>query len=103
MIQMEVRHFRIVQEILGKYPYSFYAFGSRAKKTQKPFSDLDLCFVEPISWEVLAKISEDFEESNLPFKVELINWHRSSETFQNLIRKDLVLIQGKDFLQDPGI
>jgi len=48
MLQIESKHREIVQNILGKYPHKFYAYGSRAKGTAKKYSDLDLCFREKI-------------------------------------------------------
>ena len=44
MLQLEVRHQQIVEEILNKYPYSFYAYGSRVKGKAEKYSDLDLCY-----------------------------------------------------------
>ena len=93
MIHMEDQHWKIVQEILNKYPYTFYAYGSRVKGTQKRFSDLDLCFIEPIPWNIRAHIDEDFEESDLPFKVDVIDWNLMASDFQELIKKDLALVQ----------
>lgn len=102
MITMEEHHKPILAAILKKYPYTFYAFGSRVKNTQRKFSDLDLCYVEPIPLAVLSHINEDFEESKLPFKVDMVNWQNTSETFRSLIKKDLRLIQGNDLLHlDP--
>lgn len=72
MFRLEPRHQKIVQQILSKYPYRFYAYGSRAKGTARKFSDLDVCFYEEIPWNILSHIEEDFEESDLPFKVELV-------------------------------
>ncbi|CAG8455844.1 26234_t:CDS:2 [Gigaspora margarita] len=72
MLQMETRHQAIVQQILSKYPYQFYAYGSRVKGEAKKCSDLDLCYQEEIPWNVLSHIREDFTNSNLPFKVDLI-------------------------------
>jgi uncharacterized protein len=31
MLQLEKRHWKIIQQVLGKYPYKFYAYGSRVK------------------------------------------------------------------------
>jgi uncharacterized protein len=72
MIQLENRHQEIILSILSKYPYKFYAYGSRVKNQAKKYSDLDLCFYGEISLNVLSHIEEDFEESNLPFKVDLV-------------------------------
>ena len=89
---MDQKHLDIVRNILKKYPYTFYAFGSRVKGTQKTFSDLDLCFMEPISSVILAHIREDFEESNLPFTVDLVDWNMCDEIFKSYIQSDLELI-----------
>jgi predicted nucleotidyltransferase len=90
---MEQRHWEIVQEILKKYPYTFYAFGSRVKGTQRRLSDLDICFMENIPWNIRAHIDEDFEESDLPFKVDVVDWNMCDEGFRAKISTDWVLIQ----------
>ena len=92
MLQIENKHWKIIQNILGKYPHKFYAYGSRVKGTAREHSDLDLCFQEKIPWNILGHIQEDFEESNLPFKVDLINWEWMNVDFQELIKKDLTPI-----------
>lgn len=89
-IYLEQKYWQIVQEILIKYPYKFYAFGSRVKGTAKKFSDLDLCYKESIPLLVIANIEEDFVGSDLPFKVDLIDWHTCSDDFKQLIGKDLL-------------
>ena len=99
MIYMEDRHVHEVKKVLAKYPYTFYAFGSRVTGKQKKFSDLDLCYIEPIPPLILGDIREDFDESNLPFKVELVDFYGASSEFQERIRADLALIQrGKKIL-----
>jgi predicted nucleotidyltransferase len=71
MLQLEIRHQKIVREILSKYPYKFYAYGSRVKGTARQLSDLDLCYQEDIPDAVAFQIEEEFKESDLPFMVEL--------------------------------
>lgn len=93
MIFVEQRHSAIIMAILKKYLYTFYAFGSRTKGTHKK-SDLDLCFIEPIPWNIRSHIDEDFEESDLPFTVDIVDWNLCSQDFKNQIKGDLVLIQG---------
>ena len=93
MIHMEDRHWKIVRDILNQYPYTFYAYGSRVKGNPKRFSDLDLCFTDPIPWNIQSHIDEDFEESDLPFKVDVIDWNLMGPEFQDLIRKDLLLVK----------
>ena len=92
-LHIEPRHWKIVKAILAKYPYAFYAFGSRARGNPKQLSDLDICFFENIPWNIRAHIDEDFENSDLPFTVDVIDWNSCDEGFQNIIKKDLRLIQ----------
>ncbi|CAG8461815.1 14962_t:CDS:2 [Racocetra fulgida] len=63
---------QIIRQILSRYPYRFYAYGSRVKGTARKFSDLDLCYQEEMPWNIYGRVKEDFEESNLPFKVDLV-------------------------------
>ena len=93
MLQIETRHLEIINSILSKYPYTFYAYGSRVKGTSRKYSDLDLCYREEIPWNVLSHIQEDLEESDLPFKVDLIFWELMGSEFQKLIKDDLVPIK----------
>lgn len=90
---LETRHQLIIHDIIKKYPHQFYVFGSRAKNTHKPYSDLDLCFKENIPEKDLANLILEFAESDLPFKVDLINWYHCSEEFQNLIKNDLTPLE----------
>ena len=73
MIKIESQDYQILQKILSKYPYTFYAYGSRTKGTSRKFSDLDLCYQENIPDEVIYQIKGELEESDLPFVVELVN------------------------------
>ena len=93
MLFMEPKHCAIVHNILSKYPYSFYAFGSRARGNPKKLSDLDICFFDNIPSNIVMNIEEDFEESDLPYKVDIVDWNKCSDDFRVLIKKDLVLIQ----------
>lgn len=90
MLQLKNKHLVIVKHILSKYPYKFYAYGSRTKNQAQEYSDLDLCYYEEIPWNILSHLSEDFEQSDLPFKVDLVYWKWMSPEFQELIKKDLV-------------
>ena len=92
MIAIEKRDYQLLRQIFAKYPYRFYAYGSRVKGTARKFSDLDLCYLEDIPQEIVYQIKEELEESDLPFFVELVDWKRMSEEFREMIRRDLVLV-----------
>jgi len=93
MIYMEDRHWKIVSEILSRYPYTFYAFGSRAKGDHKRLSDLDLYSPDPIPSNAWGNLTEEFEESDLPFKVDVLLRKDTRDDFLKLIEKDFVLVQ----------
>ena len=50
-------------------------FGSRVRGTPKPCSDLDLALTGPalLPLSLLAELAEAFDESALPFKVDLVD------------------------------
>ena len=62
-------------------------------KCTKNGCDLDLCYKEPISLNTLAHLEEDFEESDLPFKVDFVDFWSCSENFRKAIQPDLVPIK----------
>lgn len=49
-------------------------FGSRATGRARPFSDLDLLFVQParLTWLQRADLRDLFEASDLPFRVDVV-------------------------------
>ena len=92
MKALETRHQKIIDDILGQYPYDFYVFGSRAKGTHQKFSDIDLCAMKVIPDIQKSQLHTAFEESNLPFKVDIIEWSKISDDFQRAIKDDFVKI-----------
>lgn len=92
-MHLEPRHLKIVTDILRKYPYTFYAFGSRVSGNPKKFSDLDLCYFDEIPSGEYIRLEADFEESDLPYKVDLVDWNKCDETFRKIIKEDMVCVQ----------
>ena len=63
-----------VIEILDRCPAVEAAilYGSRAKGTHRPGSDIDLTLVgESLNQDLLARLGRDFDESSLPYMVDL--------------------------------
>ena len=77
----------IVRSILSSCDDA-WLFGSRVKGTHKPFSDLDICIrLNPPDKEVaISELREAFQESALPYKVDLVDVDEISDDFQQLIR-----------------
>ena len=73
-----------------------WAFGSRARRCAKPYSDLDLVIMgdESLSLDVLAALNEAFAESDLPWKVDVVDWARMSDAFRRIVEQGRVVLQG---------
>jgi ribosomal protein S18 acetylase RimI-like enzyme/predicted nucleotidyltransferase len=94
MIHIDQSDYQIIDNILKKYPYSFYVYGSRVKGKQQEFSDLDLYVLDETASSLeLSYLQEDLAESNLPFTVDVTFWQDMQKDFQELISKDLTLLQ----------
>ncbi len=89
--------FKMIQHVLEKNVPMFevWAFGSRVTGNVKPYSDLDLAIInqQPLSLEITANLTNDFSESDLPWKVDVVDWACTSEQFKEIIKKQFVVIQ----------
>ena len=73
-----------------------WAYGSRVKGTAKPWSDLDLVvFAGASQRTIVEELREAFEESDLPFRVDLFVWDELPEAFKATIEKEHVVLQEK--------
>lgn len=71
-----------------------WAYGSRVKGTARPESDLDLVvFAEPEQQARVSAAREAFEESNVPFRVDLFVWDDIPGTFREAIMANHVDVQ----------
>lgn len=90
-------HLKIVLEILNRVVPDrvVWAFGSRATGAARDTSDLDLAVIgeTPLDFQTLGTLRDAFSESNIPYKVDVVDWANISETFREIIRKDRVVIQ----------
>ena len=100
-IDLNPSYLATVERILAEHvpECEVRAFGSRATWTAKDYSDLDLAVVGkgPLDRITLGRLKESFEESNLPMRVDVLDWHSISESFQREIGQDYVVVQeGKE-------
>ena len=73
-----------------------WGYGSRAKWISRPQSDLDLVvFSTPEQRRQVGNLREAFEESDLPFRVDLFVWDAMPESFRKQIESEhVVLVEG---------
>ncbi|WNE41410.1 MAG: hypothetical protein AM1032_000150 [Mycoplasmataceae bacterium] len=91
-LQIDSKDYKILKNILSKYPYNFYAYGSRVKGKAKKYSDLDICYYDIPRKEILD-LNQELKDSDLSIIIELVSWNNMRSAFQENIQKDLILIQ----------
>jgi uncharacterized protein len=88
-IRLDARETLIVREILQTHlpDREVWVFGSRIGETPKPYSDLDLVVQgeDALPPATLSALKEAFEESNLGFQVDVIEWASIGESFRQII------------------
>lgn len=91
-------HLQEILYLLAEYlpDKRILAFGSRVRHTARPHSDLDLAILDdkPTCLSRLGLIRDAFEASNLPFRVDLLDWQRLTPEFQQIILQTGISIQG---------
>lgn len=96
-LDMEPKHLAIVCQALAQHVPGFevWAFGSRTKGCAKPHSDLDLAVITtaPMPLQQAALLAEAFSESDLPWRVDVVDWASTSQSFRQLIEAHHVVLQ----------
>jgi uncharacterized protein len=66
-------------------------FGSRARGDQKRYSDLDLAIESQslVPPDTLRQLNEQFAQSDIPFKIDLVELNQIDSSFLQAITEDL--------------
>lgn len=83
-IEQEIK--RIVFKHLSLKKYKIFVYGSRATGRARKWSDYDIGVMgkEEAPQTVLASLSEELENSNIPVNVDVVDFHHVSDRFKNL-------------------
>lgn len=89
-IDLSPEHRSLVLGVLSEHlPASVrvWVFGSRVTGRARRYSDLDLSIDagRPLTVDESARLREAFEESDLPYRVDIIDWQTIGEDFRRLI------------------
>lgn len=92
------RDIKTIHDIFNQYPEILlvHIFGSRAKGTSKPGSDIDLAIMnKEINSNTLLKLNNDFEESSLPYKVDLVDFNllTNQDFIDHIVRVGTIFYQ----------
>ena len=91
---MSVTELTLVQSILNTWlpTREVRMFGSRARGKPKAYSDLDLVIMgdTPTPLSTMGQLHEAFANSDLPWRVDLVDWADTSPEFRLHIQANCV-------------
>ena len=77
--------------------HEVWAFGSRVQSPDrlKKYSDLDIAVLseKPLPMDTLAAIKDAFSESDLPWRVDVIDWAATADSFRKIIEQEYVVLK----------
>jgi predicted nucleotidyltransferase len=86
MLDIPIQYEQIIARIAHTYApdHEVRVFGSRVRGTARQHSDVDLAFMgaNPLSMDQLLHLREAFENSELPFRVDLVDWQGATAAFK---------------------
>ena len=84
----------IIKKILKGYPYEFYYYGSRVKGDYTKASDLDILVKskDTVDYLILAVLEREFNESKIPYRINLSDYSQMDKSFYKLIEPTLVKV-----------
>lgn len=96
-LDLSTDHRRIVLDILDAHlpaAAAVWAFGSRVSGRARPYSDLDLAIDagRRLTIDETSLLREAFDESDLPYRVDIVDWQAISPDFRSLIATDRQLL-----------
>ncbi len=93
-ITVEPRYLKILNSIFSKHISNklIWAFGSRVKGNSTKRSDLD-CVVFDATDVEISNAKEAFDESNIPFILQLLIWEKIPDDFKKNIKQRYFILQ----------
>ena len=99
-MDIQPAHLEIIRDILNKHlpdDIDVWVFGSRAKQTAGRSSDLDLalegkCAIEA---DIITRINCHFEDSDLPYEVDVLDLAVVGQGFRKIIEGQRTLLDRK--------
>ncbi len=98
-INVAPQDLKILRKLLDKHlpGTAVWIYGSRVKSISTPKSDLDVVvFSTPKQRLQVSNLREEFDESDLPFQIDLFVWDDVPEAFKMRIKSEaVILVEGK--------
>ncbi len=85
-----------IMNIVKKYKYDFYIFGSRARRDYKKNSDIDIAIYGEVTDKEEVYIRNDFDIINIQYTVDLIFVNKiEKQQLLDSIKKEGIKLNGK--------
>jgi predicted nucleotidyltransferase len=85
---------KITKLLVALFPHAkIYLFGSRATGTNSPFSDIDIAIDAGKQLPItdIDEANSIMASLNIPYKVDIVDFHHISSTMQEIITKEKVI------------
>ncbi|MDY6310309.1 MAG: nucleotidyltransferase domain-containing protein [Cyanobacteriota bacterium] len=95
MIDLDLKYLDFIKDTMQSqlHDCKLYIFGSRVKGTSKQYSDIDIAIdSSELTPQKKSQLMYMFENSTLPYEVDIIDLRNVSKKFFENIKDDLVLI-----------
>ncbi len=93
MIDLEQKYIDFIKQSVSSClkNYKLYIFGSRAKNKARQYSDIDIAIdSSELTGAIKTKLAFIFENSTIPYEVDIVDLNNISDTFKNIIKQDLI-------------
>ena len=90
----EITKQKIIAVLSALFPDTeIYLFGSRARSTQSPRSDIDIALKQnqQISRYAIGEAVSMFEASNIPYRIEIVDFNSVSNDMQKSILQEGII------------
>jgi len=89
---MEIK--KIIYSFLDPKGCRVFIFGSQTTGKARKFSDIDVGIKssKPIPWWKLSAIEEAFEESDLPYTIDVVDFNLVSEKFKQVAERKIIYL-----------
>lgn len=92
---MTEKYIPLIKEIVQKYldpaKYHTFIFGSLADGTFRRSSDIDIGIEGPrLKPSVYFSLVQEFEDSNIPYVIQLVDFNTVSEEFKKIAKKHII-------------
>jgi predicted nucleotidyltransferase len=83
---------KTVRQYIPDTSYKVFVFGSRATDTNRKYSDIDLGIIgsKAVPSKTYISLENAFEESDLPYRVDLVDFSNVSERFKQISLSSII-------------